>query len=262
MLDLTSVTQAKLAFKHAINQTKDTNFKSYYSLWAKEKEATDWTELTMNFPESESWNYVDGGDVDLSAYAGKLVQIAFKYTSTASNAGTWEIKDLKVYAGENSGEVDPTPSTELINLSFETWTASAPEGWGRDKVTSVTYSKSSDAQQGSNAVLMVGSTKNARFGSSDITLAAGTYSLSVYAKSVAGTAKFKMGYAIIDMIDTDAMNAYKYTQTDAEILSTEWRQITHEFTVENETVASIFFVNSKSGVGADLLIDNVSLTKK
>lgn len=262
MLDLTSVTQAKLAFKHAINQTKDTNFKSYYSLWAKEKEATDWTELTMNFPESESWNYVDGGDVDLSAYAGKLVQIAFKYTSTASNAGTWEIKDLKVYAGENSGEVDPTPSTELINLSFETWTASAPEGWGRDKVTSVTYSKSSDAQQGSNAVLMVGSTTNARFGSSDITLAAGTYSLSVYAKSVAGTAKFKMGYAIIDMIDTDAMNAYKYTQTDAEILSTEWRQITHEFTVENETVASIFFVNSKSGVGADLLIDNVSLTKK
>lgn len=147
-------------------------------------------------------------------------------------------------------------------MSFETWTASAPEGWGRDKVTSVTYSKSSDAQQGSNAVLMVGSTKNARFGSSDITLAAGTYSLSVYAKSVAGTAKFKMGYAIIDMIDTNAMNAYKYTQTDAEILSTEWRQITHEFTVENETVASIFFVNSKSGVGADLLIDNVSLTKK
>lgn len=261
MLDLTSVTQVKLAFKHAINQTKDANFKSYYSLWAKEKEAVDWTELTMNFPESESWTYIDGGDVDLRAYVGKQVQIAFKYTSTASNAGTWEIKDLKVYAGENGG-TDPTPSTALTNLSFETWTATAPEGWGRDKVTSATYSKSSDAQQGNNAVKMTGSTANARFGSSDITLAAGTYSLSVYAKSVSESAKLKMGYAIIDMIESDPMNAYKYTQTTAEELTTTWKQITHEFTVDKETVASIFFVNAKSGAGKDLLIDNVSLTKK
>lgn len=261
MLDLTSVTQVKLAFKHAINQTKDANFKNYYSLWAKEKDAADWTELTMNFPESESWTYIDGGDVDLKAYVGKQVQIAFKYTSTASNAGTWEIKDLKVYAGENGG-TDPIPSTALTNLSFETWTATAPEGWGRDKVTSATYSKSDDAQQGSNAVKMAGSTTNARFGSSDITLAAGTYSLSVYAKSVSESAKLKMGYAIIDMIESDAMNAYKYTQTTAEDLTTTWKQITHELTVDKETVVSIFFVNAKSGAGKDLLIDNVSLTKK
>lgn len=261
MLDLTSVTQVKLAFKHAINQTKDANFKNYYSLWAKEKDAADWTELTMNFPESESWTYIDGGDVDLKAYVGKQVQIAFKYTSTASNAGTWEIKDLKVYAGENGG-TDPIPSTALTNLSFETWTATAPEGWGRDKVTSATYSKSDDAQQGSNAVKMAGSTTNARFGSSDITLAAGTYSLSVYAKSVSESAKLKMGYAIIDMIESDAKNAYKYTQTAAEDLTTTWKQITHELTVDKETVVSIFFVNAKSGAGKDLLIDNVSLTKK
>ena len=198
----------------------------------------------------------------MTAYAGKKVQLAFQYNSTNSNAGTWEIKDLKVYSGENGGEVDPKPSTELTNLSFESWTATAPEGWGRATVTSATYEKSADAQSGTNAVLLGGTTTNKRFGSSDITLAAGTYSLSVYAKSVSGTAKFKMGYAIIDMIETDAMNAYKYTQNAAEELTTTWKLITHEFTVEKETVASIFFVNAKSGAGVDLLIDNVSLTKK
>ncbi|WP_294550109.1 fimbrillin family protein [uncultured Bacteroides sp.] len=261
MIDLSEVTKATLTFKHAINMTKDTNFTAYYKLLAKKEGAADWVELSMTFPVSESWNYVSAGDIDLTAYVGSKVQIAFKYMSTASNAGTWEIKDLKVYAGENGG-TDPTPSTALTNLSFETWTATAPEGWGRDKVTSATYSKSSDAQQGNNAVKMTGSTSNARFGSSDITLAAGTYSLSVYAKSVSASAKLKMGYAIIDMIESDAMNAYKYTQTTAEELTTTWKQITHEFTVDKETVASIFFVNAKSGAGMDLLIDNVSLIKK
>lgn len=81
-------------------------------------------------------------------------------------------------------------------------------------------------------------------------------------RGVSGTAKFKMGYAIIDMIETDAMNAYKYTQNTAEELTTTWKLITHEFTVEKETVASIFFVNAKNDVAVDLLIDNVSLTKK
>ena len=262
ILDLSGVTKAALTFKHAINKTNDTKFGNYYKLLVKEEGVKDWTELTMTFPSTESWNYISAGDIDLTAYAGKKVQLAFQYNSTNSNAGTWEIKDLKVYSGENGGEVDPKPSTELTNLSFESWTATAPEGWGRATVTSATYEKSADAQSGTNAVLLGGTTTNKRFGSSDITLAAGTYSLSVYAKSVSGTAKFKMGYAIIDMIETDAMNAYKYTQNAAEELTTTWKLITHEFTVEKETVASIFFVNAKSGAGVDLLIDNVSLTKK
>lgn len=262
ILDLSGVTKAALTFKHAINKTNDTKFGNYYKLLVKEEGVKDWTELTMTFPSTESWNYISAGDIDLTAYAGKKVQLAFQYNSTNSNAGTWEIKDLKVYSGENGGEVDPKPSTELTNLSFESRTATAPEGWGRATVTSATYEKSADAQSGTNAVLLGGTTTNKRFGSSDITLAAGTYSLSVYAKSVSGTAKFKMGYAIIDMIETDAMNAYKYTQNAAEELTTTWKLITHEFTVEKETVASISFVNAKSGAGVDLLIDNVSLTKK
>ena len=43
-----------------------------------------------------SWSFVPTGDISLSAYAGKKVQVAFRYTSTASKAGTWEIKNLTV----------------------------------------------------------------------------------------------------------------------------------------------------------------------
>lgn len=258
MIDLSGVTKATLTFKHAINQTKDTNLSDYYKLLAQKEGSKDWTELSMTLPATESWNYISAGDIDLTAYVGTKVRIALQYLSTASNAGTWEIKDLQVYAGENGG-TDPEPSTELTNTSFETWMATAPDGWGRETVTSATYSKSNDAQSGSNSVLMKGGSTNSRFASSDITLAAGTYSLSAYAKNAVGTAKFRMGYAIISLVP-DA-GAYKYV-LDAATLTNDWQQFTTEFTLETETVVSIFFVNSKSGANNDLLLDNVSLTKK
>lgn len=129
MIDLSGVTKATLTFKHAINQTKDSNLSAYYKLLAQKEGSKDWTELSMTLPATESWTYISAGDIDLTAYVGTKVRIAFQYLSTASNAGTWEIKDLQVYAGENEG-TEPEPSTELTNTSFETWTTTAPDGWG------------------------------------------------------------------------------------------------------------------------------------
>lgn len=256
MIDLSGIKKATLTFKHAINKTGNTNFSTYYKLLAKKENETNWVELSMIFPTSESWDFVSAGDIDLSNYIGDKVQIAFKYMSTAENAGTWEIKDLQVYAGE---KIEPQLPTELTNTSFETWTITAPDGWGRETVTSATYSKSGDAQSGSNAVLMKGGSTNSRFASSDIILSAGTYTLSAYAKNATGTAKFRMGYAIISLVP-DA-SAYKYV-LDAKTLTNAWVQYTADFTLNEETKVSIFFVNSKSNSGNDLVLDNVSLTKK
>ncbi|REC57488.1 hypothetical protein DRF62_00580 [Chryseobacterium piscium] len=41
-------------------------------------------------------DWVSSGNVDLSAFLGKNVRIAFKYTSTTSAAATWEIDDFKI----------------------------------------------------------------------------------------------------------------------------------------------------------------------
>lgn len=42
-----------------------------------------------------SWNFVNVGPVDLSAYVGQTINVAFKYTSTTSAAATWELKNFK-----------------------------------------------------------------------------------------------------------------------------------------------------------------------
>lgn len=62
-----------------------------------------WKELTVpTYPDGTSWSYSSSDEIDLSAYAGKHVQIAFLYHSTESTAATWEISDLNVY--DNNGD--------------------------------------------------------------------------------------------------------------------------------------------------------------
>lgn len=44
----------------------------------------------------KSWDFVNMGAIDLSAWKGQVVNIAFKYTSTTTGAATWELKNAKV----------------------------------------------------------------------------------------------------------------------------------------------------------------------
>ena len=80
---------------------------------------SDWSDLTIdNWPDGTSWTFVDN-TTSLSAYAGKTIQIAFKYTSSTSRAGTWEIKNFKVQDNDPSA-----PSYYLVgsfNMDGNTW---------------------------------------------------------------------------------------------------------------------------------------------
>lgn len=262
VINLTGVDKAVLTFDQAINFAKG-KASQYLTVVATEAGMNNWEPLTITYPESDGWDFVASGDVDLNKYAGKKVQLAFKYTSSSEIAATWEVKNVKVAAAENGGGTEPEPGTGdnlLANSSFETWTGETPDSWGRASVTSATYAQNADAQDGTYSVLMKGSSSNARFGSEDITLSAGTYTLSVYAKSVADPAKFKMGWVPIEGGNPNT-NKYNYI-LDSTDLSNEWQEYSAEFTLDAETVVSIFFVNSKSGSGKDLLIDKVSLIKK
>ena len=183
-------------------------------------------------------------------------------------AGTDNTKGLRLYnirlLGVEKGGTDPEPSTNLlVNPSFETWTETNPDNWGRTSVTNVTYEKSAIAKTGTNAVLLKGNGKNARFGSSDITLAAGTYTLSVFSKRIsAAETELRMGYVPIKDDGTPNSSSYKYLDP-ADKLTDDWEQYTHEFTLDAETKVSIFFASSKSNVAErDFLIDDISLTKK
>ncbi|MGC9336561.1 MAG: lamin tail domain-containing protein, partial [Candidatus Cloacimonadia bacterium] len=68
-----------------------------------------WEEQTVTGRSTgNSWDFVDVDTVDLSTYDGEsTVYIAFKYTSSTSNAGTWEIGEIVV----STAGADTTPPT-------------------------------------------------------------------------------------------------------------------------------------------------------
>ena len=103
-IDMTSATAPVLTFSHAVGYLNDNAFADYCTLYVKEATAEEWTALTIpNTPTS--FTSVDSGEIDLSAYVGKTIQVAFKYFSTASVAVSWQIKNFKV--AEKSTATEP-----------------------------------------------------------------------------------------------------------------------------------------------------------
>lgn len=69
--------------------------------------ANAWTEIgEVTLPASFGWTFYANNPIDLSSYANKLIQVGFKYKSTAECAGTWEIKNISVKGKMVSGLSD------------------------------------------------------------------------------------------------------------------------------------------------------------
>lgn len=117
-VDMSGAVNPVVSFTHCINQyfgdvTKEA------TVWIKESDG-EWAQLTIpSYPEVKSNGWSDFVDValDVKSYAGKTVQVAFKYTSSTEHAGTWEVKNFKL-AEAASGPVEPT-ITVPATLSVE-----------------------------------------------------------------------------------------------------------------------------------------------
>lgn len=56
-----------------------------------------WTQITIPiYSSGTNWTFVNSTPIDLSAYAGKQVAIAFRYMSSSTEAPTWEIKNVSI----------------------------------------------------------------------------------------------------------------------------------------------------------------------
>ena len=108
-IDLTGETQATLTFRHALNFLNSSTASDHIKVFAStdysgDVAAATWTELAIaTYPSGTSWAFVDAGDIDLTAYCGKKVYIAYKYVSTTDAAPTWEVDNMKVVAPVASG---------------------------------------------------------------------------------------------------------------------------------------------------------------
>lgn len=108
VIDLTDVAGASLTFEHAAGYIKDNDLTKDFTLWIKEKDATEWSQLIIP-TYADSWTFVNSGDISLNAYCGKEVQIAFNYMCTEEVASAWEIKNVIIKKAE--------PTTFTISVS-------------------------------------------------------------------------------------------------------------------------------------------------
>ena len=112
LIDGTTVSAINLTFDENVRFFADDNAVAQEaSLWVREENGT-WTQVTIPatvHKNMNNWNFVNVGNIDLSAYAGKIFQIAFKYTAT-TNPGSWELKNLAITAGVE-------PPTEVATVA-------------------------------------------------------------------------------------------------------------------------------------------------
>ncbi|MBO4944323.1 MAG: choice-of-anchor J domain-containing protein, partial [Muribaculaceae bacterium] len=94
-VDLSGKSDASVTFDHAAKF--QTTLKQLCGMVVREAGASSWTSLSIpTWPEAGAWTFVSSGTVSLKAYAGKKIEIGFKYGSSASGADTWEIKNFIV----------------------------------------------------------------------------------------------------------------------------------------------------------------------
>lgn len=98
-IDLTAVKGATLVFDHVMNKFPDLDFaKANCTLWARVS-GGDWQSVEIPVTSDNSnWTFVSSGDISLDAFAGKKIQLGFKYVSESGKSGTWEVKNLNITA--------------------------------------------------------------------------------------------------------------------------------------------------------------------
>lgn len=95
VISLEGWTKAQVSFKHAAKF--QTTLRQLCGFAVRVAGTAEWTEVKIPvWPEAGSWSFADSGVLDLSAFDGKKVQLAFKYASSADGADTWEIKAVKL----------------------------------------------------------------------------------------------------------------------------------------------------------------------
>ena len=99
-ISLEGYTEAKLNFEHVIRYfakpNEEANVLISENYTEGDPNSATWTVLPTEFANSGDWTTNRSNDIDLTPYLGKKVKIAFRYISTASKAGTWEIKTVNV----------------------------------------------------------------------------------------------------------------------------------------------------------------------
>lgn len=116
-ISLSGYTDCYFTFEHAGLYFGDITQEA--TVWIS-KDGGEWTQLMIH-PDDypASWTFMSAGEWDLASYIGSNVKFGFKYSSTATKAGTWEVRNVAVISGKSSKaplpDVDPA-KTQWMEL--------------------------------------------------------------------------------------------------------------------------------------------------
>lgn len=223
-----------------------------------------------NLPEGVS-AFTAGAKVKITGQLLKYVNTSGQVTPEIKNANVVILEQGDGGQGGGGDTPGPTPGpggdevTELVNGGFEEWVSdSQPLGWKSSSTASnAILSQSQDAHGGSYAcVVAAPGSANKRLATQEITLEAGTYTFSFYAKSTtADKSQTKCGYV---PVADGAVGAYKYGDF-FDLNNNGWTLVSYEFTLEATTTVCLVVMNPKNSdysKSQDILVDDATLVKK
>jgi hypothetical protein len=240
-------------------------------------------------PQQSFWmaDTKDGGQVFEAYYAsvpsgvsaftvGMKVKITgklTKYVNSSTGVMTPEIKNADVVileAGDGGGGQGGQGGggetvSDLVNGDFESWVSDTePTGWkSASTASNATLGKSTESRNGSFACLVgAPGDQNKRLATQEMTLEAGSYTFSFYAKSTkSDVCQSRGGYVPV----TDgAVGSYKYGDY-INIANTGWTLVSYDFELKATTTLCLLVMNPKNSsysVSQDILVDDATLVKK
>ena len=110
LIDASEVAGVNLTFDEQLRYFADQDdADAEATLWVREGANGTWTQVTIpTHTLVNSNDFHNAGDIDMSAYAGKVFQLGFKYMADTISPGRWELKNLNVTA---AAVVNPTAAT-------------------------------------------------------------------------------------------------------------------------------------------------------
>lgn len=277
-IDLTKASKAYIEMNHAMKYERaDVNANNTLLIsknYTDDPTKATWTPIAypttgLNDASTKEFVFVTSAANIPAEYIGQKVRIAFRHTCTDKQSSTWEIKTLSVKEGEvenGGGEVTPPAPTGdnlLANGNCETWDGTTPVNWKTtSKAGNASLKQSTDAHGGSYSISVgFNASQNKRLGYKEITLKAGTYKFSFYAKSTtADKSQCRPGYVFVT--DGVADETYNYREAYEPLNNSTWTLVSYEFTLTETKTICLVVMNPKTTAYAtaqDILVDDASL---
>lgn len=252
-INLQNEESALLTFENAYNYLTNTAGPAgFFSLWVKTDEA-DWAQLDAELDYGTgSFKYATN-EVDLSAYLGHDIKIAFQYTSdgTTTGTGTWDIKNFVVDKAKAEAGISYEIASYEVTLGedFTAPTLTNPHNLTVTYASTNTSVATVDENSGAVTIVAPGTTtiKASFAGDDDYAAATASYILNV--KAATDCVSLPWAYPEGEASATrDGINAIGGVTTNG--LGADYAASNAPYQIKLDDTGDYFQIKTDSAIGA------------